>query len=136
MWWILILIISIFLIRFFYTRNKQAQKIAREGGMLHKYRTLIEIISSGDSRVKIYKVTSDSVLLGLSNIGGSTMFYLTQTFGHISVQWKVDSPILGKQSLEWDFDEYLDQEKMFEKINNDITKYQNNMMTAKGFPEL
>jgi hypothetical protein len=58
---------------------------------------------------------------------------LTQTFGNLTVQWKLESPIFGSHNMEWDFPEYLDQEKMIERIENDLGKYQMNMMRANGF---
>lgn len=130
MWTIIIIIGAIILIKFIYDTSQQKQKVSKEGGMLHKYRILVDALLSGDQRTKIHQVTGDSVIIGLSNVGGSTMFFLTQTFGKLTVQWKVESPVLGKHKLEWEFDEYLDQEKMMQKIMNDLTKYQNNVMTA------
>ena len=134
MWTIIILIIVGILIKFLYEMNKQKTHVSRQGGMQHKYRRLIEQIKSGDSRTKIYKDTGDQVTLGISNMGGTTLFIITQTFGRVTIQWKVDSPVFGKHKLEWEFDEYLDHYKMMEKITNDLTHYQNNVMTAKDYP--
>jgi len=130
--WIIIIAVLIFVIfKFLYDRNKQASKITKEGGMKNKYRELIEFLMR-DSRTKIFQETSDSITLGISSLGGTTLFILIQTFGHVTVQWKVDNPLLGKHKLEWRFDEYDDQEIMTEKIANDIQKYQDNVMNANG----
>jgi hypothetical protein len=136
MWTIIILIIAGILIKFLYDMNKQKTHVARQGGMQHKYRRLFELIKSGDSRTKIYKDTGDQVTLGISNLGGTTLFIITQTFGCVTIQWKVDSPVFGKHKLEWEFDEYLDQNKMMEKITNDLTHYQINVMTSQGYPNI
>ena len=136
MWTFVIIIGVIALSKFIYDTNQQKQKVSKEGGMLHKYRILVDALLSGDQRTKIHQVTGDSMVIGLSNMGGSTMFFLTQTYGKLTVQWKVESPMLGKHKLEWEFDEYLDQEKMMQKISNDLTKYQNNVMTANGLPDI
>jgi len=104
--------------------------------MLHKYRILIDLVKSGHAGCKVFRFSSDSVQLGVSSPGGITMFYLTQTFGTLTVQWKLDSPFYGKHNLEWTFDEYMDQEIMVEKINNDLTQYQINVLTAPRDPEL
>jgi len=37
--------------------------------------------------------------------------------------------------LEWEFDEYQDQNIMIKKIKNDMGKYQTNLVTSRGFPE-
>ncbi|MDC9721877.1 MAG: hypothetical protein PSN34_03775 [Urechidicola sp.] len=132
--WTVIIVIVVFIIgKFLYDRNKQASKITMEGGMRNKYRELIEFLMSGDSRSKIYQETSDSITLGISNMGGTTLFILTQTVGKVTVQWKVDSPVFGKHKMEWDFAEYGDQGQMAERIANDTGKYQQNMMSTQGF---
>lgn len=136
MWTFLIIIGMLFLINFIYNTNQQKQKVYKEGGMLHKYRVLVDELLSGDQRTKIHQVTGDSVVIRLSTIGGLTLFFLTQTYGKLTVQWKVESPMLGKHKLEWEFDEYLDQEKMVQKIMNDVNKYQINVITAQGFSNI
>lgn len=136
MWTIIILIVVGILIKFFYDKNNQKQHVVRQGGMQHKYRKIIAYIKSGDSRTRIFSDTGDSLTLGVSNMGGTTLFIISQTFGRVTIQWKVESPVFGRHKLEWEFDEYLDQDKMIEKILNDLTQYQNNMMTSQGFPEI
>jgi hypothetical protein len=116
--------------------SKQKQHVSRQGGMQHKYRKLIEHIKSGDPRTKIYKETGDSLTIGISNMGGTTLFIITQTFGRVTIQWRIESPVFGKHNLEWEFEEYQDQDKMMEKITHDLTHYQNNVMTSQGFPEM
>lgn len=131
MWFIVILLVFVFTIgKFIYDKNQQASKIAREGGMTSKYQVLIKHLMSGDSRSKVYQETSESITVGLSNVGGTTLFILTQTFSKLTVQWKVNSPVFGKHKMEWDFPEYADQDQIFNKILNDIEKYQQNMMSS------
>jgi len=132
--YLILLAIVIFIVaKFAVAKNKQASKVTMEGGMRNKYRELIGILMSGDPRTRIFKETSDSISLGLSNSGGTTLFILTQTFGNVTVQWKVDNPVFGKHKMEWDFPEYGDQEMMAERIMNDLGKFQSNMMSAHGF---
>jgi len=61
MWKVIILIVVLIvigiLIRFFYDIKKQKEYIARQGGMHHKYRKLIEYMKRGNPRARIYKVT-------------------------------------------------------------------------------
>ena len=130
MWTLVIIIVIGVLIKFFYDKSQQVQKIVKEGGMQHKYRVLLDLLLSGHSNTKIFQVTADSVLLGVHSSGGTTLYRLLQTFGKVTITWTVDSPIYGKHKLEWTFDEYLDQEKMMDKIMNDLKQYQINVMTA------
>jgi hypothetical protein len=136
MWYIIIAILVFVLGKFFYERYQQSQQVLKEGGMLHKYQKLVDLLLSGHSNTKIYQVTSESIVLGSGSAGGSTIFYLAQTWGKITIQWKVESPIFGNHKLEWSFHEYDDQGKMVEKISTDLMHYQNNVMTAQGFPRI
>lgn len=59
--------------------------------------------------------------------------WLSGTFLHYSCkqcgyEWRVESPIFGKHKLNWKFDEFMDQQKMIEKIENDLEIYQSNIM--------
>lgn len=126
---ILLILIGIVIIKFLLDRNTQSSKIAMEGGMKIKYREVIQILMR-DPRTKIFNESSDSITLGLSNMGGTTLFILTQTFGNLTVQWKVDSPVFGKHKMEWDFPENSDQKNMAETIENDLGKYQRNIMST------
>lgn len=134
MWIALIIIALVFIIgKFLIDKNNQASKVTMEGGMRNKYRVLIEYLMSGDSRTRILNERYDSITVGLANMGGTTLFILTQTFGNVTVQWKIDSPVFGKHKMEWDFPEYGDQEKMMEIIANDLEKFQQNLMSSHGF---
>lgn len=129
-WLVLIAIICFVGFKFLRDRKRQNQRVAKEGGMLHKYRVLVQYLLSGHPNTKIFQVTGDSLFLGVSSTGGTTTYDLLQTFGKVTITWKVDSPVYGKHKLEWDFDEYLDQNKMIEKIMNDLKQYQTNVITA------
>lgn len=125
---IIILATVIYIIfKFLSDVNKQKEMVKKSGGMQKKYQTLLNYILAGDSRAKVLKVTDDSIIAGAQSIGGTTLFILTQTFGNITIQWKVDSPVFGKHSKEWIFSESIDQEVMFDKINNDLTIYQSKL---------
>lgn len=130
------LVVLFFVGKFFYDKNEQSVKVAKEGGMMNKYDLLIATLLGGHQNTKVYKLTGDSVELGVVSYGGSTMYFITQTFGKVTVQWKIDSPIYGQHKLEWDFPEYLDQEKMLARITNDVGKYQSNIFKARNLPGL
>jgi len=101
--------------------------------MQHKYRKLIEEIKSGDPRTRILKETSHMLIIGVSTGLGSILFVITQTFGRVNIQWKVEGGVLKKHQLSWDFDEFEDQDKMIEKIAYDIEQYQKNVETSTGY---
>lgn len=125
----------LFVLKFFFEKNEQSTKVAKEGGMMNKYNILIANLLSGRKDTKIYKITSDSVQLGVISMGSATMYFITQTFGNVTVEWKIDNIIFGQHKLEWTFPEYLDQGKMISRIINDVSKYQNNIARSHNLPE-
>lgn len=133
MWTFIIIVIVLIVGKFLYDRNQQSVQIGRQGGMSNKYRTLIAHLMGGHSNTKIFQETSDSLSLGVSNAGGSTIFRLLQTFGKVTVSWEMSSPLFGKHKLEWSFPEFMDQNEMFERIGNDMVKYQENAMQTSPF---
>jgi len=129
MWWIVLLVgVAYIIIRIAISANKQANAVVKQGGMRVKYRELINHFLEGDSRAQIFQETNTSISVRLSTIGGTTVFYIYQAYRTVTIQWKSDSPVLGKHSLEWRFDEFEDQSKMIAKIENDLGKYQMNVM--------
>lgn len=127
---IVILVIIIFIIiRFMLVREDQSSQIIKQGGMKNKYREIINALMA-DPRTKIFNESSDSITLGLSNMGGTTIFTLIQTFGSLTVQWKVDSPVFGKHKMDWSFPENQDQRTMVEKIESDLLNYQNRVFRS------
>ncbi|HJG14286.1 MAG TPA: hypothetical protein K8V07_20480 [Bacteroides xylanisolvens] len=129
MWWIIVIgIVVIMLIRFANDSNKQANAIIKQGGMKVKYKTLINYLLSQDPNAKIVQETNTLISIGLLGISGSTIFIVSQAYGEVHIQWKVDSNVFGKHQMEWYFNEFLDQTKMIEKITNDLTVYQTNMV--------
>ena len=95
MWTTILAIITFIILRFFYDINKQASKITKEGGMRTKYTELIEILLDIDPRMRIFRETASSISLGVSSSGGTTMFYITQTFNKVTVEWVVNNPVFG-----------------------------------------
>lgn len=126
---IIIVIAAIVLIKFFVANNKQSTQILKEGGMEQKYRQLIAFIMSGDSRTQIFQRENNMLGIAVKSVGGVTIFFLTQTFGHLTVEWKMESPVYGKHKLKWEFPEFTDQDIMAGKISNDLQKYQTNIVT-------
>lgn len=130
---ILLVIIGFIILKFQSDRKQQAIQIIREGGMRKKYYELIEYLKSGDTRSSILHESSDTLTVGVSSkSGGSTVFILMQTFGFLTVAWKLDNPIVGRHKKEWDFPENTDQKKMMDIIANDLSVYQQNLMRKHG----
>lgn len=129
MWWIIIIgIVVIMLVKFTNDSNKQANAVIKQGGMRKKYKILISHILNQDANARIIQESNTLIAIGLSGISGSTVFFISQAYGKVHIQWKANSQVFGNHKLEWYFDEFLDQAKIIEKITNDLTAYQTNMI--------
>lgn len=129
MWWVIIIgVIAIMFIKFANDSNKQANAVIKQGGMRRKYKTLINHILNQDANARIIQESNTLISIGLSGISGSTVFLISQAYGKVHIQWKANSNVFGNHQLEWYFDEFLDQAKIIEKITNDLTVYQTNMI--------
>ena len=133
MWAFLIIVVVLIVFKFLYDKNKQSVQIGRQGGMSTKYKTIVAHLMSGHSSAKIFQETSDSMTFGVSSAGGTTIFRLIQTFSKVSITWEMNSPLFGKHKLEWEFPEFMDQDKMHEKIGNDLAQYQENAIKTSPF---
>lgn len=116
------------LVKFTNDSNKQANAVIKQGGMRRKYKTLINYLLNQDANAKIIQESNTLISIGLSGISGYTVFLISQAYGKVHIQWKANSSVLGNHKLEWYFDEFLDQAKIIEKITNDLTVYQTNMI--------
>lgn len=133
MWTVVILIILFIVGKFLYDRNQQTIHVGRQGGMENKYKILVEKLMGGHSDTRIFQRTMDSLILGVSNAGGSTLFELLETFGNVTITWEMTSPMFGKHKLKWTFPEYMDQLEMYNQIENDLDKYQKNAINTSPF---
>jgi len=127
------LVMICIIIKFLYDKNQQSIQIGKQGGMSKKYKTLHDYIINSHQNSKIFQETSDSITLGVSSSGGTTTFRLLQNFGKLSVRWEMNSPFFGKHNLDWEFPEFLDQEKMLGRIKNDLEKYQKSAINASPY---
>ena len=124
----IIFVIGFIIVKFASDSNKQATEVTKQGGMKTKYRTLINYLVNSDPKARILNEGVAFISIGSSSIGGTTIFDILQTFGSVTIQWKVNSPVWGKHNLEWSFNEFADQNDMIEKIENDLSQYQANVM--------
>lgn len=128
MWWIILIVVAVIIIRFASASNKQAKAVIKQGGMRTKYRVLVNHFLEADPKTKIFNEGATFITIGLSSMAGTTIFDIQQTYGSVTIRWKVNSPVFGKHNLEWSFDEFGDQNIMIRKIENDLVQYQDNMM--------
>ena len=126
--WILIARVAFIAFKFFADRNKLPGKVAMEGGMRRKYNVLISGLMIGHKESTVFRESADSITVGVSNIGGSTLFTVTQTFKGVAVQLNFKSPLYGEHNMEWSFDEYGNQDEMVDRIANDFGQFQRNIM--------
>ena len=122
MWFSILALAGFILFSFLKGVRNIKKEVSQAGGMRVKYAILIKLLLEGDSRTKIYKETSTSIILGLVVMGGYSRFEIQQAFGVIVVKWISESNIFGVFKLEWKLDENMYQEKMYEIICNDIAK--------------
>lgn len=129
MWWTLILVaVGWMLFSFLRDRNKQAISIAKQGGMQNKYKVLTDYMLSCDD-FHIIQESSSSIRIGSVSVGGSNIFDITQTFGTVTIQYYSKSILMGSHNLKWQFDEFMDQMKMMDKIEHDIKIYMQNVFS-------
>lgn len=125
MGWVILIVIGIILFKFLTDLNKERNKLDAQGGMKEKYDYLIDKILSGHPNCRILDEKKQTIIIGVSSIGGTTTFTLMQTFGSLSVTYEVDSPVYGRLKENWSFDENMSQERMIDKISYEIKKINN-----------
>jgi len=109
------------IIKFAADSTKQSSEVKSQGGMRKKYATLINHILRSDPKAKIFQEENTFISAGVSGIAGSTIFYIQQTYGNVTIQYEVkNNPIVGFLKKEWTFPENMDQDLMWERMNNDI----------------
>ena len=122
-WIILIAIIVFIAIKFSGDASKQANEVRSQGGMKVKYKVLVEYFMNSHRENKLIKETNTYLCIGHSNYGGSSVFHLQQTFGEITIQFEFNNPMMGKQKLEWSFNENMNQFDMINRIENDSNEF-------------
>ena len=116
MWWIIIIGIVLFIIiKFVSDRNKQADAVAKQGGMRKKYRTLVNYALAGHANSHIISEDGTGITIGCASPG-------------VTIRWRSTSILMGNHKLEWSFDEFMDQDRMIEKIEHDIEVYMSNVI--------
>ena len=125
---LLIILGALILLKFALDLNKQKDYIKKQGGMLMKYQVLVDNILLSSPGLNLEEETDHAITLASDDkIPGKTIIILTQTFKRLTIKWKT-SHRYGKDYLEWEFDEFYDQDKIFNKINHDIAEYNKNII--------
>lgn len=124
LWFIGIAFLGLILFNFFSDVKKQESQMAAQGGVRQKYSTLVNLLLGTMMGGKIFSERSDSLGIGKSHpVGGTNKYFLTQTFGKLTIEYTMENPMFGKHKFEWVFNENTDQTVMFEKMKNDIESY-------------
>lgn len=108
------------LVRFFIDLIRQKRKVQKEGGMRVKYAKLVAWIMQEYPGARIIQEESTFLNVGALGMAGRTVFWLTQTWGNITIQYNSTNTLMGKTKLEWEFPEDMPQEQMITKMNCDI----------------
>lgn len=132
MWIIIVLVVIGIIAKFIYDKNKVKANVAKQGGMLHKYKRLIAHLKGENPEVKILKVSNDIVELGICNVSGVTVFSIVQSFKKVVVRWNVKSMVMGNHNLEWSFNEFKNQDEIAKVIHNELEIYQENVLNNQA----
>ena len=123
------ILVVIIIIHFAHDSHEQKTKVTKEGGMRNKYSTLVDYLLSIHPDAKVMNESGTAIMVGVRGASGSTTFDIVQTFGTVTIQYKVNNIVMGNHKLEWSFPEYDDQEKMIETMEHDIAAYNANVMS-------
>ena len=128
---LIIIVIVFIVIKFSLDLNNQKKYIEKQGGMLMKYQLLVDNILYNSPGLNLEEETAHAITLASDDkLPGKTIIILTQTFGRLIIEWKVSNRY-GKDNLEWEFDEFDDQDKILKKINHDIAEYNKKIVEAR-----
>lgn len=100
------------------------------GGMQSKYSILIDSIISNPN-VRIVKSTSMKVVLQSSSSGGVTTIRIVQGNGVVLINWMIESPAHGNHTLNWEYSEPADQNRIIQEMNDDVTVVNSRIMSSR-----
>ncbi len=125
---VVILVIVGFLI-FSFAKDyvSESDKIAKEGGIYNKYKTLIDYFLDPEFGMKVIKKTNKYICVGMNNNAGRIVFHFQHTFNQINVTFEMKNIFLGDHKLNWDFPETMPQTDMIWHIENRTRQYMDNL---------
>ncbi len=111
--------------------NKDLNYVVQSGGLTNKYSLLIKNIIESNPKLKIDQKNPNNIRIGYNFIGdGYVWFRLIEMSGTLQVTYMVKDMVDGERSLVWNFNEYRNQNEMFDEITKGI--FIENLM-CKGF---
>lgn len=114
------LLVLIFLIRFVIAYIKQHNQVKREGGMAVKYAVVVNWILTEYPGAKIYENRGTYLTVGTQSMSSTSVFWMTQTWGTVTIKYQYSSGGFGNFDLEWTFDEKMDQRQMLAQMDYQI----------------
>ncbi len=125
-WAFVILAFIIFL--FVKDKKEEVVRIAKQGGVKHKYGILINYFLSSHPKMEVQKLSTDSITMEVIEPGVRTEFSIRHGFEDVTIFWTHESYGLGLHKLNWTFKEYLLQEEMIIQIENDLQDYEKKIL--------
>lgn len=131
---ILILIaVIIYFVAFNKSKKELNQTIHSQGGMEFKYQVLLDKIRGEDSKLKITALTENTLTLSEALPNGYLNFHLTETFDKLHVRFNLQDKILGLNKFDWDFNPKLNQDRMFEEIQQGLALFDTRVSNKKFY---
>ncbi len=125
-WAFVILAFIIFL--FVKDKKEEVVRIAKQGGVKHKYGILINYFLSSHPKMEVQKLSTDSITMAVIEPGVRTEFSIRHGFESVSVFWLHDSAGYGIHKLNWTFPEFKPQKEMINEIEGDIAAYEHKIL--------
>ncbi|WP_335965240.1 hypothetical protein [Galbibacter sp. PAP.153] len=127
MTWVLV-IIAIIIFLFVSSKKEENIRVAKQGGVKHKYGTLIAYLLSSHPKMETQKLNTDSITMAVIEPGVRTEFSIRHGFESVSVFWSHHSTGYGRHRLDWTFPEFQSQEEMINEIEDDIAAYEHKLL--------
>lgn len=131
-WVVIIVVLVMIIVCFAKDSVKQSNDIISQGGMKSKYKTLIDLLQISLGRAKITNETNTAITVYGTGSSGSMAFDIVQTFGKVTIRCYIKNAMIGNHQLQWIFDENMDQQFMFKKINDEVNKLFNEQISKLG----
>ncbi|HCE53843.1 MAG TPA: hypothetical protein DER05_02125 [Lutibacter sp.] len=114
---------------FISTKKEEVQKVQNQGGVLVKYQTLTNHFLS-IPMMKVEQRSSTSITMAVKEPKVVTRFIISHGFENVSVFWFHKSLSFGEHSLNWRFPEGMEQLAMIKEIDEELYRYQINLMNG------
>lgn len=117
---IILIILTIVVGKFFYDKNRLIETINSNGGIALKYKILISYMTNDSSEAEVHK-HKDYVIIINKGIGSYTRFSIMPAFNKVVINWECNFQTISSFKHKWEFDELrLSQQEMITQIDRDI----------------